>query len=202
MLMPLAAQQDIRARNETERVLDEIREALLGFAAANGRLPRPAISAGEGTERASCTTTVPDDCSGFVPWATLGTAKLDGWNKLIRYSVTPAYANGAITLTSVANRKVSTRDAAGSPSVLASQVPAVIFSQGKSRWGFNDAGTELTDGGSTTNVDEDANHAGPIDYFSRLPSDATSGGGEFDDVVVWLPTNLLVNRMIAAGRLP
>lgn len=201
MLLPLAAQQDIRAHNETERVLDEIREALLGFAAANGRLPRPATSATNGIENGTaCASDAA--CSGFVPWATLGTAKLDGWAKLIRYSVTPAYANGAITLASVANRTVRTRDAAGVVVDLASQVPAVVFSQGKGRWGTTDAGNTLADG-SATNADEDTNNdVNSIVLFSRLPSDATTGGGEFDDVVVWLPTNILVNRMIAAGRLP
>jgi prepilin-type N-terminal cleavage/methylation domain-containing protein len=205
MLMPLAAQQDIRAHNETERVLNEIREALIGFAAANGRLPRPATSATNGVEAATCDDdpgTLDPPCSGFVPWATLGTAKLDGWGKLIRYSVTPAYANGAITLSSVANRTVRTRDAAGTVIDLASQVPAVIFSHGKNRWGTNDAGTALPDG-TATNADEDANNAGPTIFFSRQPNDNTAyPGGEFDDIVIWLPTNILVNRMIAAGRLP
>jgi prepilin-type N-terminal cleavage/methylation domain-containing protein len=202
MMMPLAAQQDIRARNETEKVLNDIREALIGYAAANGRLPRPATSAVNGAENpATCANDAA--CNGFIPWATLGTAKLDGWNKLIRYSVTPAFANGAITLSSVANRTVRTRDAAGNALDLATLVPAVAFSQGKGRWGTLDSGAALADG-SATNADEDTNNdINSVILFSRLASDATGGtGGEFDDVVVWVPTNSLVNRMIAAGRLP
>lgn len=50
MMLPLSAQQEIRARQETEKTLSDIREALLGFAVANGRLPRPAISATNGAE--------------------------------------------------------------------------------------------------------------------------------------------------------
>lgn len=42
MLMPLSAQQDSRYRADTDAALNDIREALLGFAAVNGRLPCPA----------------------------------------------------------------------------------------------------------------------------------------------------------------
>ncbi|MDP2793467.1 MAG: type II secretion system protein [Sulfurisoma sp.] len=201
MMMPLSTQQDIAARNNSEKALAEIREALIGFAAANGRLPRPATSATDGTENATiCATDAA--CSGFIPWVTLGTAKLDGYGKLIRYSVTPDYANGTISLTTVANRTVQTRDVAGTVAGLATQVPAVIFSHGKNRWGTSDSGTALADD-SATNVDEDANEAGPTSYFSRQAADNTvTTGGEFDDLVILLPANLLFNRMISAGKLP
>jgi len=201
MLLPLSAQQDIAARHDSEKALADIREALIGFAAASGRLPRPATSATDGTENATtCATDAA--CSGFIPWATLGTAKVDGYGKLIRYSVTPAYANGTISLASIANRTVQTRDGAGAAIALAAQVPAVIFSHGKGRWGTSDTGTALADG-SATNVDEDVNDAGPTSYFSRLAADNTAtAGGEFDDMVVWISSNILFNRMITAGRLP
>ena len=217
MVLPLSAQQDIRARQETEKTLNDIRDALVGFAVANGRLPRPAVSAVNGAENpATCGNDAA--CSGFIPWATLGVRKLDGWNKLIRYSVTPAFANAPITLTTVANRTVQARDAAGNVVDLAGNnsvipptdrcktpaqcVPAVVFSQGRRNWGTNEAGDALADE-SATNADEDANDTGPTNYFSRLPvTDTAAIGGEFDDMVVWLPTTILINRMIAAGKLP
>lgn len=207
MLLPLSAQQDIRARHETERVLNEIRDALIGYALINGRLPRPAISAVDGAENsATCATDVA--CSGFVPWAALGTPKMDGWGKLIRYSVTPAYANAAITLSTVANRTVQTGVglaylAGAATCTTAGQcVPAVIFSQGKSHWGTTDLGAALPDG-SATNADEDANDTGPTAYVSRAPSENTAAtGGEFDDIVIWLSANTLLNRLVAAGKLP
>ncbi|HNQ58309.1 MAG TPA: prepilin-type N-terminal cleavage/methylation domain-containing protein [Candidatus Desulfobacillus denitrificans] len=210
MMLPLSAQQDIRARQETEKTLNDIREALVGFAAANGRLPRPAVSAVNGAENpATCGNDAA--CSGFIPWATLGVHKLDGWNKLVRYSVTPDFANAPITLTTVANRTVQARDAGGAAIYLAGQaacnttsqcVPAVVFSQGRRNWGTNEAGDALADE-SATNADEDANDTGPTNYFSRLPvTDTAAAGGEFDDMVVWLPTTILINRMIAAGKLP
>ncbi len=209
MLLPLSAQQDVRARQETERALSDIRDALIGFALVNGRLPRPATSATDGAEAAICANDAA--CSGFVPWAALSSAKLDGWGRLIRYSVTPALANSSITLSSVANRTIQTRGAAGVPSYLAGSascttpnqcIPVVIFSQGKSRWGTTDTGVALADG-SATNVDEDANETGPTNYFSRTPSDNTTvTGGEFDDIIVWLSGSTLFNRLVAAGRLP
>jgi prepilin-type N-terminal cleavage/methylation domain-containing protein len=45
MLVPFSAQQEIHGRQETDRALATIREALLGFALINGRLPCPAIAA-------------------------------------------------------------------------------------------------------------------------------------------------------------
>lgn len=42
MLVPLSAQMEVRGRQETERALANIRDALTGFAVVNGRLPCPA----------------------------------------------------------------------------------------------------------------------------------------------------------------
>ncbi len=209
MILPMSAQQDVRSVSETEANLKNIQDALLGFAAVNGRLPRPATFATSGVEIGSCA----DDaaCSGLIPWATLGVGKVDAWGKLIRYSVTPAFANAPFNLTSsVANRTVQTRDASGNAVYLAGQasctatsqcIPAVIFSHGKFRLGTTDGGQTLADG-SSTNTDEDANNSGPTNYFNRTASSATTGGGEFDDIVVWVPYSILINRMISAGRLP
>lgn len=208
MLLPMTAQDDMRRTAETRATLANVQEALLGFTVVNGRLPRPAVSAVDGAENpANCA----DDaaCTGFIPWATLGVERSDAWGKLIRYSVTPVYANSNITLTSIATRTVQTRNNGGAAVYLAGQaacitpgacVAAVVFSQGKLRWGTTESGAALPDG-SATNIDEDVNQAGPTNYFQRTPSTATAGGGEFDDLVIWLPTNILINRMIVAGRL-
>ncbi|MCX7165450.1 MAG: prepilin-type N-terminal cleavage/methylation domain-containing protein [Rhodocyclales bacterium] len=45
LLMPLSAQHEIRGRQETDKALANIGEALLGFAVINGRLPCPAPAA-------------------------------------------------------------------------------------------------------------------------------------------------------------
>ena len=39
--------------------------------------------------------------------------------------------------------------------------------------------------------------------MSRTRSTNTSPpGGEFDDQIAWVPATLLINRLVAAGRLP
>jgi prepilin-type N-terminal cleavage/methylation domain-containing protein len=205
-------QQRIR---DTQRLLDEARDAIIGYAVVNGRLPRPATSAVNGAENpAPCLGATPDlACTGFVPWATLGTTKLDAWGKILRYSVTPAFTN-PITATSLTTKWVRTRDAAGALVDVAGQAvctvanpctPVVVFSHGANRWGTTDAGVAIADG-SATNVDEDSNVTGSgngITFVQRTISEGTgAGGGEFDDIVIWIPSGILFNRMVQAGRLP
>lgn len=207
LLPPLTAQIDQRNYNQTKQQIDEIREALIGFAVTNGRLPRPATSLADGAENP---VICPDNatCTGFIPWTTLGLKKTDAWNKMIRYSVTREYANVAFALTTNGNKKVKTRDSAGAVSYLIgnagscspSCAPAVIYSSGKNNWGVTENGTLIGDG-SATNADEDANEIATTEFFSRDQSNVPVGG-EFDDIVTWIPTYVLMNRMISAGRLP
>lgn len=206
LMVPLTAQIDQRNYNETQRQINEIREALIGFSAVNGRLPRPSTSAADGTENpASCTSDA--TCTGFIPWTTLGVRRTDAWNKMIRYSVTPAYANAPFTLNTSGSKKILTRDGSGTISYLIGSAsgcspcaPAVIYSAGKNNWGYADDGSALTDG-STSNADEDANAIATTIFFSRDQSSVPSGG-EFDDLVTWIPPYVLFNRMISAGKLP
>jgi len=209
MLAPaLSAQMERRQNEETRLALAAAEEALLGFAVATGRLPRPARSATDGEERdIGCASDA--DCTGFLPWQTLGVRRADAWGKLIRYSVTPAYANGPFTLQTTASKKIQTRDIAdnlvylvGSASSCASSpcAAAVIYSPGRRHWGTFEDGNAAGDG-SDTNLDEDSNEAATTRFIARGNS-AQSVGGEFDDIVTWLPTAILVNRMVSAGRLP
>ena len=212
LMSPLSAQLDQRNYNETQQQINEIREALIGFAVTNGRFPRPATSATDGAENpVLCATD--STCTGFIPWTTLGVKKTDAWNKMIRYSVTPAYAAAApFTMITAGSKKVQTRDSAGALSYLIGSAaacapppatpcaPAVIYSAGKNNWGFSEDGTALPDG-SATNADEDVNAAATAIFFSRNQS-TVPVGGEFDDIVVWIPPYVLMNRMVAAGKLP
>jgi prepilin-type N-terminal cleavage/methylation domain-containing protein len=204
LLVPLGTQIEQRQITETERILEETREALIGFALINGRLPRPATSATNGAENpAACGSELA--CSGFVPWTTLGTSRTDAWGKLIRYSVTPALANSAFTyatLTTGATKTVQTRSSAGVLTNMATGVTAVIFSHGFRNWGTTDNGLALPDA-SATNVDEDTNNSASVTFISRTFSGGTSAaGGEFDDLVIWIPATTLTSRLASAGRLP
>ena len=212
MLLPLSAQRDLQSISETEKQLSEIKEALTGFAIINGRLPRPANSATDGTERSVCSNDA--DCTGFIPWQALGIQATDSWNKLIRYSVSPSFSNSTFSLTTKATKKIQTRDSAGNTAYLFGQAsctnptdnlcsPAVIFSQGKQRFGTSTDGVTLS-GGTATSIDEAANDSGGgVSFMSRTATDNTAAaGGEFDDIVTWISPVVLFNRMVAAGKLP
>jgi prepilin-type N-terminal cleavage/methylation domain-containing protein len=207
LLGPLAAHLEHRYSEETQRALDEAREALLGFAMANGRLPRPAASDSDGTERTpDCVTNA--DCTGYLPWAVLGTARSDAWGKLLRYSVTKGFANGAgapLTLSSAGVKRVMTRTGPDTY-ILADQVVAVVISHGQRNWGRGIDGSDFADA-SASNADEDANatHDGQsaTPFYARTASSSSSAnGGEFDDLVVWIPQTLLASRLVSAGHLP
>ena len=212
MLLPLSAQQDIRARREASRQLDEISEALLGFAVVNGYLPCPAISSSDGKEdRAAATGKCTDDKRrGLLPWVTLGVKGDDAWGRQFQYSVTPAFAN-SVTLFALSTPRditIKTRDDSGNTVNLSNQddIPVVILSTGKNgywSWTF-DSATQNSDS-ANDNTDEDSNAASDATgkvFISRTPSGTTSGMGEFDDLLTWISPNVLFNRMIAAGKLP
>lgn len=99
LLLPLRAQREQAAQLQTLNTLDSAKQALLGYAQQQGRLPCPAIVASFGQEsplggtfspaRPNCTSQ-----SGFLPAATLGIQPtdaqgfaLDAWNNRVRYAV-------------------------------------------------------------------------------------------------------------------
>lgn len=100
-LVPFSAQVEIRNVADTRRALDSIREAIIGFAQTNGRLPCPASgnivfgAAGAGIEQFNGTNCVAalGGAFGVVPWATLGTAETDAWGRRFSYRVSPAFAD-------------------------------------------------------------------------------------------------------------
>jgi prepilin-type N-terminal cleavage/methylation domain-containing protein len=220
ILVPLATQVEQRKVAQAQALLEDTREAIIGYAMMKGRLPRPAASATDGQEPLdTCAVLAVSDptkdavahCTGFVPWATLGVPRLDPWGKQLRYSVSPNFADGAFTFsTPTTNHKRVCPSATSCTLPVVTDVPAVIVSQGAQNWGFRDDGGEFADG-SATNADEDANDskfkctvaANCNDFVSRTPStNASAAGGEFDDLVTWISSPLLFNRMVSAGRLP
>ena len=195
-------------QHRTALVLAQANDALLGFSAAYGRLPRPAISALDGHERrAPC----PSDaaCTGFLPWVTLGVAGNDAWGKLVRYSVTPEYT---LVPDDPANlygdKTVLSRGADGELLILAGRggcllgrcAPVVVWSNGSHNLGTSVAGQALANG-SGTNLDEVANDSSSTTFIKRPASDDdTLVGGEYDDVVSWLGRDVLLARMTAGRR--
>ncbi len=206
MVLPLLALQDQTTYSEERKNLTEIREALIGYGLSHGYLPCPATSASNGAEDRNAGTGTCNKRVGFLPWSELGFRKVDSWNNLYRYSVTDLFSNSAtkISLTSPGDITVIARDINGATSNI-TNIPAVVVSFGKSAsWAINDNGTQQVDV-SSTNVDEDVNGsnvAGTNFYTKDITAQTASAGGEFDDLVVWIPTNLYINKMISAGQLP
>lgn len=210
LLVPLSTQVEQRKIAETQKSLEEIKEALIGFAIINGRLPCPAKSTTNGDENV-CTGTTPEPRTGLIPWAALGVPKLDGWGHIFRYSVTPAFTlappNGP-TLTTFRDITITTRDSAGTPINLSNvnSIPAMVLSHGRNGYGaFDDQGVAQSPV-PVANADEvDNTNIVLIQavFISRpQTNNPAAAGGEFDDIVVWLSPNILFNRMVAAGKLP
>jgi prepilin-type N-terminal cleavage/methylation domain-containing protein len=219
---PIAAQVNARRSEEARRQLDEIRDALLGFAAAQGRLPCPAAASGGDEAFAAGGDANNGECaafSAFVPGAALGTAPagrdgraLDPWGQPLRYAVSPvAVASVARPFTRANGMQLATLPALGSAAhflfVCASGQAATGASCGPAAaqltrravfvlvcTGPNGARPPPAGSDEARNVD------GGIVTVAR--ENGTDGNGEFDDLVQWVSLPLLVHRMLAAGRLP
>lgn len=199
LVFPLSAQQDIRARQETEKTLADIREALMGYAASHAAgdgkpyLPCPDTD-DDGVENRSAGACTGGIQEGRLPWADLGLARNDAWNNRFRYRVTAAFSNSTagFTLTSAGDMPICADSACAA--TVASNVIAVVLSHGANGAGaFNMSGgtnPAPTDASELENTDSD------ITFVSR-----TTDAG-FDDLVMWVPSSVLMNRMITTGKLP
>ncbi|MGB7992032.1 MAG: prepilin-type N-terminal cleavage/methylation domain-containing protein [Candidatus Methylophosphatis roskildensis] len=228
MLMGLGARIDLRNRSATQDLLKEATDALLGFAAANGRLPCPATASSMGDESTTgiagaspCT----NPWGGFLPGRTLGTTQLDanglvpdGWGNPIRYAVTTATINAFVESDGIRREwsgglspdlRICVSGASVSdPGTATADCPsasrqtanavAVIYSLGKNG-GLPAGGTGRDE---SHNPNPRTTIAADRVFISHEPTAAGTAGGEFDDMVTWLSPNILYNRMIAAGRLP
>jgi prepilin-type N-terminal cleavage/methylation domain-containing protein len=191
-LAPLSAQRDLNDYGKARADLDIIKEALYGYAIINGRLPCPTIqtnpaAAGYGEEASNCAAPASE---GYLPWKSLGlreidswgvrrTATADPWIGYWRYRVN-AGAAVPFVLNTTFVPTLSVRDSAGNTLTATTESPlAIIYSTGK-------------------NLNPDGQNAGTFDgvYQSDVPV------ATFDDITVWISRTVLMNRMVAAGRLP
>ncbi len=223
LLMPLTAQVEQRRAADTQRRLDQAREALIGFAIANGRLPCPATAASHGAEDpaggGACTTH-----DGFLPAATLGLTQvddsgyaLDGWNSRVRYAVTAKADAGGNTFTAVGGMQGIVNGAhSAAPLYTLPDLTVCSSSIGITAASCGSTGSVslvthapaviyslgknwATGGGS--GADEAANLNGDAVFVSHEPAAGTTPNGEFDDVVTWISPDILASRMFQAGTL-
>lgn len=113
LIVPLSVQFEARRLNEARAEMATIKEALLGFAVANGRLPCPDNGtdniAPDGMEDTTIEDPDPDDdddtelavtnCGsddrnarrGWLPATTLGVSQTDPWGRYYRYQVATSF---------------------------------------------------------------------------------------------------------------
>jgi len=206
MLIPLSAQQDIRNEAETQKLLAEAKEALLGFAVAKCRLPCPANPATQsgtinaGIEYSPNSTGCSTSEEGVLPWATLGVRETDAWGRRISYRVKNEFAKEVVSCVSGkaafsldSNGNITVRATSGG-AIVSSDVPAILISHGRNGFrGYLPDGTRLPAG---ADADEEENANANTSFVSKTPTPS------YDDIVDWISPHILKSRMIAAGKLP
>jgi len=249
--VPIATQYRIRETRNARQQIEEVRQALIGFAQSRRRLPCP------DTNRAGLEDYTPPappaDAScdrpvgttpyiGSLPYATLGLSATDPWGRLFTYRVAPEFINrpapgvpcvgtgfgdGQLGLCDNGNIVIFARgddpDTAGiqSKSInrYATTAAAVIVSFGPNGYcGMRPDGTQVppatgacpTSGAATTDEFENSDTddrtfvSRPYTTGSANCADNTEGSifCEFDDLVVWISTSLLLGKLVEAGQLP
>jgi prepilin-type N-terminal cleavage/methylation domain-containing protein len=190
LLMPLSTQMEIQRRDATATTLAEVSEALLGFSVAYRRLPCPDTD-GDGLEDGPvCSNT-----EGDVPWATLGVGRSDAWGHRLRYRANNNYvaaipnppdSGGALGVVDTDGAALTATDPDG---------PAAIV--------YSCAGDGLP------NMGNDADGAVNTSLICVNPG-APDGiyvqddyrDGQYDDILIWVSKNSLLNRLVTAGRWP
>lgn len=219
-LILLDAQVEQKKIKDTEALLAQAKDALIGFAVVNGRLPCPASSTSSGQEDfAAGGSAANGQCShfydGFLPAVSLGLAPLDSegyatdaWSlksNRLRYAVTSANSAAFTTTNGMKTQTIAgltpnlyicarasgiSATTCGSATSLSTSAIAVLYSLGKN----------APSGGSA--ADEAANLNNDQVFVSHTPTPASGPSGEFDDLVTWLSPNILFNRLVQAGKLP
>lgn len=227
LLVPLVTQTEQRQIRETERTLNEISEALVGYALSKtpSHLPCPDQSdpggsgiANDGIEDFDSTTGQCLVREGNLPWATLGVARNDPWGNRFRYLVTPAFSSrqtpgntATMSLTSGGDIKVCSSASALATCapgiVIANNVPAVVLSHGRNGLGAVSGHTNAANP-VPSSADELENIHAPValgvsatNVVSRVQFNE-SGSNQFDDILIWISPNVLFSRLVAAGKLP
>lgn len=208
LLVPLATQLEARKRSEAQEQLERIREALIGFAIINGRLPCHTVnvnpaSANYGIEDSPCDPSALA-ADGILPWKTLGldngldpwgvqrTATSDPWTGHWRYRVDRNFTEnpcppetGLFTLSRGFCDDLNILDADGNQLNAATERPLVII--------YSTGPNQTADGQNASYEPLPANN--PTYQGGTLTSN-------FDDITIWLTRPLLFNRMVSAGVLP
>jgi type II secretory pathway pseudopilin PulG len=208
ILVPLTTQVEQRQVGDTQKTLDEIRDALVGFAAAKGYLPCPDTGA-DGLENANagtgrCAVFVGGIAAGRLPHVDLGLGSSDVWGNRFTYLVSEPFAQRSpatpFSLSTVGtNIRICTAQACAT--TLSTTAIAAVVSHGRNGFGATNLSTGAQNPASPS-LDEQDNYGADADLVSRPRLTGGAPASEFDDIVMWLSRHTLFNRMVAAGRLP
>ena len=199
LLPTISSQIEQKNRNETRKQLDDIQQALLGYAIINGYLPCPTTTTDPanvnyGSSDVTCTTA----SEGYLPWKTLGVSEMDAWGSkrtsnsdpwtgYWRYRVDRNFGGTVFTLNTgfgscATNDCLVIKDSTGNTLTNTTERPvAIIYSTGQNHTADGQNATFETTNGI---------------YQSDVPSPT------FDDIMIWISRPQLFNRMVAAGKLP
>jgi type II secretory pathway pseudopilin PulG len=206
LLTPITTQVTQSRISQAKADLDQINEALIGFALAQTKpyLPCPDTN-NDGVADACPNTNTTETTGGNIPWVTLNVPATDPWGQRYKYRVNNAFTNSVagFTLTTAPSGAQCTPPGGASgfikvcgsattatcnTSVIANGIPAVIFSLGPNGQT------------ATTSPDEIENTDGDCLFVSHTYSGV--GGSEFDDMFAWLSPGVLMSRMVTAQKLP
>jgi type II secretory pathway pseudopilin PulG len=236
LLAPLSSKMKQEKIKQTEQILVDITEALLGYVVINRALPCPdTYNDGEEDREAS------GQCStfreGYLPWAALGleAARKDAWGRPFRYRVEQNFTEDIRKLPDLTNitpfeirtfrgKLLNTADTIDSNAV------AIIFScgadgrpngrenpndisgypsheYGNDADGYFNAKAICDNPGIADRTYIQSPFLGNDNYIQPYPSenshtDTILFRKEFDDILIWLPKSILINRLVVAGRWP
>ena len=203
LLPTVSSQIDQQRRNETRKQLEDISNAMLGYAVINGFLPCPTTASAPsaplyGSADAICNFTV----GGYLPWKTLGVPETDAWGSrrtsatdpwigYWRYRVDRNFASPASFVLSTGFGNCSStatsdclviQDNNGLPLTNTTERPVIIiYSTGR-------------------NINPDGQNATYEPVSGVYQSDVISSS--FDDMLIWISRPQLFSKMVSAGKLP
>jgi prepilin-type N-terminal cleavage/methylation domain-containing protein len=179
-LSPLSSSLTHQKIKLTQQSLEEIKEALLGFAIIYQRLPCPASN-----ENGIALNVGDTNCNkeGYLPWADLGVGRYDAWGKTFRYRVEEEYTNTTTVVLPISTNTLRVKNRQNNYLTNKSgdsRVVAIIFSYGQN-------GEAEEDNQNTS---------------SKLYMQDGYIENQFDDVLTWLSRNTLINRLLISGKWP
>lgn len=169
--------------------------------------------------------------TGVIPWVTLSVRETDEWGGRFSYRVSSVFADALLAATygctpsvnptqssfalcASGDMRVQGRTTAKATYDMTNlALPAVYVSHGKNGYGAYGSQGTLIAAVPAANADETTNaSSATIAFISREKTNASSpcfdtpGPSspmcEFDDLVAFVPLTTLMNRMVAAGKLP